>query len=131
MRPSARGKVPFARVRYCFFAPPWVKTSVKWTIAGRRLATTMTPEVSRSRRWAGLAEKPFRSAFGPRWARTRSTRVPPRMPLPGCTARPEGLSTAIIQSSSWRMRSRATSSGAGARGGTVASPSSAPRLPGW
>ena len=69
IRPSARGKVPLARVRYCFLAPPWVKTSVKWTIAGRRLATTMTPEVSRSSRCAGLAEKPFRSACGARGGR--------------------------------------------------------------
>jgi len=129
IRPSARGKVPLARARYCLRAPPRVNTSVKCTIAGRRFATTMTPEVSRSSRCAGLAEKPLRSALGPRWARTRSTSVPPAIPLPGWTASPDGLSTAIIQSSSWRIRSRATSSGAGARGATGTSPSKARSSP--
>ena len=63
-------------------------------------ATTMTPEVSLSRRWTipGRSSGPTPAISGKR-ARRALTSVPSLFPAPGWTTRPEGLSRTTISSS--------------------------------
>ena len=75
--------------------------------AERFLATSSTPEVSRSRRWASSRKR----ASG-RIARSDSI-TPCATPLPPCTARPAGLSMATSASSSRRMGSLKCGAGTG------------------
>jgi len=134
MSPVAWGIFPLARVRYCFFTSSLAsKRAASSTMALRVLATRMTPEVSRSSRWAGegLNSVAGRAlAPGTCW-RTRSTSVAPVMPVPGWAASPAGLLTAKRCSSSKSTSSRGPvrrPPGPGPTGERVSSFSSSPQI---
>ena len=80
------------------------------------LATTMTPEVSWSRRCTmpGRATPPMPPREG-QWWRRAFTRVPVRCPGAGCTTSPAGLSMAMTSSSS-NITLRGIASGSGTAG---------------